>query len=148
MSVFIKKGNQWIVCENIKPNASINDCLEALGYDNNQFYSYTDYHQTYDDEQRKDNIFSVCLKVMTEEIICVIANEGRKVLTDDDVSQYMRNFDFKSQYSLFSMEDDLKMAVALRNYSIDFVANALGLSYSPNDKVLYSEKFKYNFFFE
>lgn len=148
MSVFIKKGNQWIVCENIKPNASINDCLEALGYDNNQFYSYTDYHQTYDDEQRNDNIFSVCLKVMTDEIICVIANEGRKVLTDDDVSQYMKNFDFKSQYSLYTLESNLKMAIALRNYSISFVADALGLSYSPDDKVLYSEKFKYNFFFE
>lgn len=148
MSVFIKKENQWIACENIKPNASINDSLEALGYDNNQFYSYTDYHQTYDDEQRKDNIFSVCLKAMTEDIICVIANEGRKVLTDDEVSQYMKNFDFKSQYSLYTLESNLKMAIALRNYSINFVADALGLPYSPDDKVLYSEKFKYNFFFE
>ena len=148
MSVFIKKENQWVACENIKSNASANDILEALGYANNQFYSYTDYHQTFDDEQRKDNIFSVCLKVMTEEIICVIANEGRTVLTDDDVSQYMKNFDFKSQYSLYSMESDLKMAIALHNYSIKFVADALGLPYSPDDKVLYSEKFKYNFYFE
>ena len=148
MSVFIKNENQWIACENIKPNASINDCLGALGYDNNQFYSYTDYHQTYDDEQRKDNIFAVCLKVMSEDIICVIANEERKTLTDNDVSQYMKNFDFKSQYSLYSMESDLKMAIALHNYSIKFVADALGLPYSPDDKVLYSEKLKYNFFFE
>lgn len=148
MGVFIKKDNQWIECKEIKEGGSINDNLQALGYDHNQFYSYTDYHLTYDDENSKDNIFAVCLKVMTEEIICVIANKERKVLTDEDVRQYMRNFDFKFQYSLYTLESDLNSAIAERNFSIEFVANALGLSYSPNDNELYSDKFNYKFFFE
>lgn len=148
MSVFIKKENQWHLCENMKENGSINDDLEELGYDHNQFYSYTDYHKTYDDETRDDNIFAVCLKVMSEEIICVIANKGRTSLMDEEVRDYMQNFDFKSQYSLYTLESDLDSAIAERNYTIKFVAEALGLPYSPNDKMLYSDKFKYNFFFE
>ncbi len=148
MSVFIKKNNQWQMCENMKENGSTNYYLEELGFDHNQFYSYTDYHKTYDDETRDDNIFAVCLKVMSEEIICVIANKGRTSLTDEEVRDYMQNFDFKFQYSLYTLESDLKSAITERNYTIKFVAEALGLPYTPNDKILHSEKFNYNFFFE
>lgn len=148
MSVFVKQDNQWVIRRDLDDGGSINDYLQALGYDHNQFYSYTDYHLTYDDETRDDNIFSVCLKVMTEEIICVIANKGRVILTDEDVRQYMKNFDFKFQYSLYTLESNLKSAVAERNYTIKFVADALGLSYSPDDNVLHSDKYNYNFFFE
>ena len=148
MSVFVKKANQWQMCENMKENGSINDYLEELGYDHNQFYSYTDYHKTYDDETRDDNIFAVCLKVMSEDIICVIANKGRTSLTDEEVREYMQDFDFKFQYSLYTLESDLDCAIAERNYTIKFVAEALGIPYSPNDKMLHSEKFNYNFIFE
>lgn len=148
MSVFIKKANKWQMCENVKEDGSIREYLEELGYDHNQFYSYTDYHKTYDDETRNDKIFAVCLKAMSEEIICVIASKGMTSLTDEDVREYMKNFDFKSQYSLYTLESDLDAAINERNYSIKFVAEALGLPYSPNDKMLHSEKFKYNFFFE
>ncbi len=148
MSVFIKKANQWLICENMKENGSINYYLEKLGYDHNQFYSYTDYHKTYDDETRDDNIFAVCLKVMSEEIICVIANKGRTSLMDEEVRDYMQNFDFKFQYSLYTLESDLDSAITERNYTVKFVAEALGLPYSPNDKMLHSDKFNYNFFFE
>jgi len=148
MGVFIKQANRWLMCESMKENSSINEYLEELGYDHNQFYSYTDYHKTYDDETRDDNIFAVCLKAMSEEIICVIANKGRTSLMDEEVREYMQNFDFKFQYSLYTLESDLDSAITKHNYTIKFVAEALGLPYSPNDKMLYSEKFKYNFFFE
>ena len=148
MSVFVKQDNQWVIRKDLNDGGSINDYLQALGYDHNQFYCYTDYHLTYDDETRNDNIFSVCLKVMTEEIICVIANKGRLILTDEDVHQYMKNFDFNSQYSLYTLESDLKSAIVERNYTIKFVADALGLPYSPDDNVLHSDRYKYNFFFE
>ena len=148
MSVFVKQDNQWVIRRDLNDGGSINDYLQALGYDHNQFYSYTDYHLTYDDETRNDNIFSICLKVMTEEIICVITNKGRVILTDEDVRQYMKNFDFNFQYSLYTLESDLKSAVAERNYTIKFVADALGLPYSPDDSVLHSDKYNYNFFFK
>lgn len=148
MGVFIKKDNQWVKCNEIKEGGSINSDLLALGYEHNQFYSYTNYNQPHDYGDDIDDILSVCLKVMTEDIICVIASPGRNTLTEAEVSYYMQDFDFAHDYSRFSMESDLDSAIAEHNYTIQFVAEALGVSYSPDDKVLHSNRFSYDFFFE
>lgn len=148
MGVFIKKDNQWTLCKDIKEGGSTNSDLEALGYDHNQFYSYMNFNMPYDYDENGDNILSVCLKVMTEDIICVITCPARKTLTDEEVLYYMKDFDFANDYSRFTMESDLDSAIAEHNYSIQFVAEALGLKYSPDDKLLHSDRFKYNFYFE
>lgn len=148
MSLFVKQNGQWTAKSEVNENASTNDQLLSLGYEHNQFYSYTNYNMPHDYDKNADNILSVCLKVMTEDIICVMANDGRKSLTDAEVSNYMRDFDFKFEYSLYSMESDLDSAIAERNFSIQFVADALGIPYSPNDKILHSSRFNYDFFFE
>ena len=148
MSTFVKQGNQWVVKEGISENSSINDCLLALGYNHNQFYSYTNYNLPYSYDENGDNILNVCLKVMTEDIICVMTSPGRKSLTDADVQHYMQDFDYSLEYSLYSMESDLDSAIDEHNYTIQFVADTLGIPYSPDDKVLYSSKLKYNFIFD
>ena len=148
MSVFYKQGDQWVVKQGVSDNASINDCAKAMGYEHNQFYSYTNYNQPYDYDTNSDGILCVCLKVMTEDIICVVTNPGRTTLTDAEVRRYMQDFNFSFDYSLYTMESDLDEAIAEHNYSIQFVAEALGIPYSPDDKILYSSKFKYNFIFE
>ncbi len=148
MGVFIKKDNQWIICKEIKEGGSINDDLQALGYEHNQFYSYTNYNQSSNYGDDSDDIITVCLKVMTEDIICVIASPGRKTLTDSEVRYYMQDFDFSHDFSRFSMEYNLDSAIAEHNFTIQFVADALGLSYSPDDTVLHSSRFNYDFFFE
>lgn len=148
MSVFYKQGDQWVVKQGVSDNASINDCAKAMGYEHNQFYSYTNYNQPYDYDTNSDGILCVCLKVMTEDIICVVTNPGRTTLTDAEVRRYMQDFNFSFDYSLYTMESDLDEAIAEHNYSIRFVAEALGIPYSPDDKILYSSKFKYNFIFE
>ena len=148
MSTFVKQGNQWVVKEGISENSSINDCLLALGYNHNQFYSYTNYILPYSYDENGDNILNVCLKVMTEDIICVMTSPGRKSLTDADVQHYMQDFDYSLEYSLYSMESDLDSAIDEHNYTIQFVADTLGIPYSPDDKVLYSSKLKYNFIFD
>ena len=148
MNTYVKQGNQWVVKEGISEDSSINDCLLALGYNHNQFYSYTNYNLPYSYDENGDNIFNVCLKVMTEDIICVMTSPGRKSLTDADVQHYMQDFDYSLEYSLYSMESDLDSAIDEHNYTIQFVADTLGIPYSPDDKVLYSSKLKYNFFFE
>lgn len=148
MSVFIKKDNQWVECKEIKEGGSTNDDLMALGYEHNQFYSYTNYNQPHNYGDDCDDILSVCFKVMTEDIICVIASPGRKTLTETEVCYYMQDFDFAHEYSRYSMECDLDSAIAERNFTIQFVAEALELTYSLDDKVLYSNKFGYTFFFE
>lgn len=148
MGVFIKKDNQWTLCKDIEEGGSTNSDLEALGFDNNQFYSYTNYNLPYDYGENSDNILTVCLKVMTEDIICVITCPARKTLTDEEVLYYMKDFDFANDYSRFSMESDLDSAIIKHNYSIQFVAEALGLKFSPDDKSLHSDRFKYNFYFE
>lgn len=148
MGVFIKQGNQWIECKEIEEGGSTNDDLQSLGYDHNQFYSYTNYNQPHNYGDDCDDILSVCFKVMTEDIICVIASPGRKALTEAEVSYYLQDFDFARDYSRYSMECDLESAIAEHNFTIQFVADALGLPFSPEDKVLHSNRFKYNFFFE
>lgn len=148
METFVKRGNQWIAVEGINENSSINDCLKTLGYDHNQFYSYTNFDLPYTYDENDDNIFTVCLKVLTDEIICVLACPRRKSLTDTDVYHYMKDFDFSRAYDYYAMESDLDSAIAEHNYSIDFVAGALGVPYSPDDKILYSSRLKLNFIFE
>lgn len=148
MGVFIKKDNQWVKCDEIKEGGSTNSDLLALGYEHNQFYSYTNYNQPHDYGDDIDDILSVCLKVMSEDIICVIASPGRNTLTEAEVRYYMQDFDFAHDYSRFSMESDLDSAIAEHNFTIQFVADALGLSYLPDDKVLHSNRFSYDFFFE
>lgn len=148
MGVFVKQGNQWVKMTNIEEGGSTNDNLLALGYDHNQFYSYTNYNLPYDWDENGDNIICVCLKVMSEDIICVITCPGRISLLDAEVDHYMQDFNFAQEYSLYSLESDLDSAIAEHNYSIEFVADALGISYSPDDTLLYSSRLKYNFIFE
>ncbi|MBR2192558.1 MAG: hypothetical protein IJ910_04510 [Bacteroidaceae bacterium] len=147
MSVFVKQGNQWVVSQNVNESGSINDYLQSLGYDHNQFYSYMNYNQPYDFDN-SDSINCVCLKVMTDHIICVITNPGRTVLLDSEVRHYMKDFNFTQAYSLYSLESDLDSAIKEHNYTIQFVADTLGIEYSPQDSVLYSSRLKYNFIFE
>lgn len=148
MNIFVKRGREWALYNDTPLKGSINDALQSLGYDHNQFYTYMDYGHTYESNNEDESIFSVCLKAMTEEIICILANDGLTVLTDADVNRYMRDFDFKHEYNQYSLTGDLDDAIIERNYSIQFVAEALGIPYSPDDKVLYSNRLKYNFFFE
>ena len=89
MSVFVRQGNQWVVSQKINESGSINDYLQSLGYDHNQFYSYMNFEQPYDYDNNSDSIQCVCLKVMTDHIICVITNPGRTILSDADVNYYM-----------------------------------------------------------
>lgn len=138
MSVFVRQGNQWVVSQKINESGSINDYLQSLGYDHNQFYSYMNFEQPYDYDNNSDSIQCVCLKVMTDHIICVITNPGRTILSDADVNYYMKDFDFSREYSLYSLESDLDSAISEHNYSIKFVADALGIPYSPQDNILYS----------
>ena len=73
-------------------------------------------------------------------------------ISDDDSPETSIRLD---KEELFSGDDDgdrpeiisLDDAIAEHNYSIQFVAEALGLPYSPDDKILYSSRFKYNFIF-
>ena len=148
MSVFVRQGNQWVVSQKINESGSINDYLQSLGYDHNQFYSYMNFEQPYDYDNNSDSIQCVCLKVMTDHIICVITNPGRTILSDADVNYYMKDFDFSREYSLYSLESDLDSAISEHNYSIKFVADALGIPYSPQDNILYSSALKYNFIFD
>lgn len=148
MSVFVKNGNQWVACNEIDEGGSINDNLQALGYDHNQFYTYTNFDMPYDFDNNSDSILVVCLKALSEEIICVITNPNRKFLSDTEVRQYMQNFVFSQDYSLYSLEGNLDDAIVERNFSIQFVAEALGIPYNENDTILYSSRFKYNFIFE
>jgi hypothetical protein len=60
----------------------------------------------------------------------------------------MKDFDFSREYSLYSLESDLDSAITEHNYSIKFVADALGIPYSPQDNILYSSALKYNFIFD
>lgn len=148
MSVFVKQGNLWVVSKKVNESGSINDYLQSLGYDHNQFYSYINFDQPYDYDNNSDGIQSVCLKVMTDQIVCVITNPGRTILSDAEVRHYMKDFDLTQEYSLYSFERDLDSAIVEHNYSIQFVAETLGIPYSPKDNVLYSSRLKYNFFFE
>jgi len=148
MSVFIKQNDLWIKFEDVDEGCSTNDCLQALGYYHNQFYSFTNYNMPYEYGHYNDNILMVCLKVMSEDIICVIASPGRQTLTNEEVTEYMQDFDFAHDYSRYSLESDLDCAIVEHNYSIQFVADALGLSFSPDDKMLHSSRLKYNFFFD
>jgi len=148
MSVFVRQGNQWVVSQKINESGSINDYLQSLGYDHNQFYSYMNFEQPYDYDNNSDSIQCVCLKVMTDHIICVITNPGRTSLSDAEVNYYMKDFDFSREYSLYSLESDLDSAIKEHNYSIKFVADTLGIPFSPQDSVLYSSALKYNFIFD
>ncbi len=148
MSVFTKQGNQWIVRNDVNDEASINDICKSLGYETNQFYSYMNFDQPYDYDNNSDSIQCICLKVMTEDIICVITNPGRTILSKEDVNHYMEDFVFSREYSYYSFEEDLKSAISEHNWSIQFVGDTLGVSYSPDDTELYSSRYKMNFIFE
>ena len=148
MRIFVKQNNNWVIKDINPENTSINGYMEALGYDTNQFYMYTDYEQSYGSEKEPDSITCVCLKVMSEEIICVLTEPNRAELQDIDVQIYMAGFDYSIAYGLYSMESDLDEAIQRHNYSIQFVADALGVPYKPTDKELFSSKFNYFFYFE
>lgn len=146
-TVFVKEGQKWVIAQGIPDNPSTNDILKVLGYEPNQYYSYFN-NNIYRKTGSLRDTPTVCFKVMTDNIICVITNDGRINLTNEYLQNYLKDFDFKNEYNLYSMERDLDTAIFERNFSIQFVAEALELQYSPTDKMLHSHRYNYNFFFE
>lgn len=140
--VFVKTDSGYVQqAKELK--GSINDALKTLGYESNMYYSYPN-------SEKKSDIWCVCFKSFTSDIICVFTEDHVSDIREQEVKAYLSNFDFSRKYSTFNRENDLKVGIDKKNLSIEFLAEALKIPYNRNstDTMLICNKFKYNLYFK
>lgn len=140
--IFVKTPEGYLLKEK-ELDGSIIDVCKRLGFDRNMFY-------TYFDTDKNSDIFQVCFKSFTSDIICVFTNDNVLELREQDVKSYLSGYNFTFEYSTYNRENDLNEGIKKKNLSITFLADALNIPYNPisTDTMLVCDKFKYNLYFK
>lgn len=141
--IFIKTDDGYILKESKFEGISIKEACESLGFDSNMYYLYFG-------SKTNSDIFSVCFKIFTTDIICVFTNDNVLDLRDQDVDSFLSDFKFSSQYSTHNMESDLSEGIQNKNLSIEFLSDIFKIPYNKNsiDTMLVCDRFKYNLYFK
>lgn len=117
---------------------------KSLGYEKEMFYSLMNLDNDSD-------IYQVCFKIFTEEVICVFADDNVQEITEHDVSKYLKdkNYDFNREYGTYNREKDLSDGIKSGTLKIKFLADVMKFDYniSEADTMITSEKFGYKLYF-
>ena len=138
-NVFVKLGTNYILKEK-EWKGSINGVCAKLGYDTNQFYTYFP-----SDDGIKSDINYICFEIFTRDIVCVLCEDNVYELKEQDINNFLKDFDFSRIYSVYNRDTDLSEGIKRKNLNINFLAKALRIAYNKNstDTVLISDIFKY-----
>lgn len=143
-NVFVKLGTNYILKEK-EWKGSINGVCAKLGYDTNQFYTYFP-----SDDGIKSDINYICFEIFTRDIVCVLCEDNVYELKEQDINNFLKDFDFPRIYSVYNRDTDLSEGIKRKNLNINFLAKALRIAYNKNstDTVLISDIFKYKLYFK
>lgn len=143
-AVFIKTDKGQYVRQVFDGKNSTNSILEKLGYETNMWYSYG--YST----DKKSDIYLVCFKIFTSDIICVFTTDYVLDVREQDVKIFLSDFDFSFEYGAWDRESDMTEGINKKNLSIKFLSGILEIPYNKNstDTMLVCDKFKYNLYFK
>ncbi|WP_148307494.1 hypothetical protein [Cellulophaga baltica] len=114
--VFVPKTNGYQPVEINIEKRSINNLCNYLGYNSDQFYTYSNR------DIKNSKVFIIIFKVFTDDIICVLTDENVTDLHETDVSNYLKNFNISKALNSYEIESKLSDAVKNKSLTSKFLA--------------------------
>ena len=140
--VFVPIANSYEQIDIDFEGKSINEICDYLGYNKDQFYSYTDFHG------ENIKIIAVIFKVFTDEIICVLTEDTVQSLYKGNVERYLMNFNLKDDFDSYDIESTLEDGVKNRSLSKEFLSDIFNQSDSLGKNSFIAEEIGYELYFK
>lgn len=144
--IFVPDGiGRYKLRNDISESLSTYGICKSLGYEKEMFYSLMKLDNDSD-------IFQVCFKIFTEDIICVFTNDNVQEITEQDVTKFLKDndYDFNREYNTYNRESGLLDGIKSGNLKIAFLSDVMKFDYniSEVDTMIISEKFGYKLYFK
>jgi hypothetical protein len=124
---FIPRGDDFVAIDVQKKQPTINEICKFLGYNSDQFYSYSDF------SNENSKVFIVIFKVFTSDIICAITENTVSKITKNDVHNFLSNFNQKLEFGSYDIENTLKNGVKNKTLSSEFLSKVFDKQISDNE---------------
>jgi hypothetical protein len=124
---FIPKGDDFVAVDVKNKQPSINDICKFLGYNSDQFYSYSDF------SNEESKVFIVIFRVFTSDIICAITENTVSGITKNDVNSFLSNFNQEEEFNSYDIENTLKDGVKNKSLSSKFLSEVFHNQISDNE---------------
>ncbi|WP_412983937.1 hypothetical protein [Pontimicrobium sp. IMCC45349] len=108
---------------------SANNILNFLGYNKEEFYTYSNYTSS-------NHIFSIEFKSFTSEIICISTDDTIDSITQKDIDNYLVNYSFKDVFGAYEIEYTLKNGVKHKTLSQEFLSEIFNKSLSDSNSFI------------
>lgn len=118
--IFIPKGDFFIEKKINLNKASLLNIAESLGYNSEQFYSYTNFNQL------NSCIWSVVFKSFTDEIIFIHVKEGTNELPKEIVKNYLSDYNFSEEFDSYDIESTLENGILNKSLTAKFLNEIFG----------------------
>jgi len=127
---FVPKNDNYQKVEvNIEPK-SINNIVKFIGYNSDQFYTYSDY------DNKNSKIIVVIFKIFTDEVICVLTDDTVKSINKKEVKNYLFGFNLKEELSAYNIENALKDGIENKSLTKEFLSEVFHKEISGNSIII------------
>tara|TARA_B100000953_G_scaffold283958_1_gene263354 strand:- start:93 stop:1016 length:924 start_codon:yes stop_codon:yes gene_type:complete len=127
---FVPKGNNYESIDvDIEPK-SINNIVKFIGYNSDQFYTYSDY------DNKNSKIVVIILKIFTDDIICVLTDDTVTSISKKEVQNYLTGFDVKEEFSSYDIESTLKDGIENKSLTKQFLSEVFQKDISGNSIII------------
>lgn len=145
---FLPKNGSYEEIEVNIEHKSINNIVKYIGYNSDQFYTYSDY------DNKNSKIVVVIFKIFTDDIICVLTDDSVEKISENEVDRYLSGFNHKEEFGAYQIENTLKDGVKNKSLTREFLSkvfnqeisgdsviiNEIGYELFFKDNILYSYK--------
>lgn len=127
---FVPKNNNYQEIEVNIEHKSINNIVKFIGYNSDQFYTYSDY------DNKNSKIVVVIFKIFTDEIICVLTDDTVNSINKKEVDNYLSGFDLKEELSAYEIENALKDGIENKSLTKEFLSDVFQKEISGNSIII------------
>ncbi len=132
--IFVPSKNGFRELTDDLSNTSIAGIAKHLGYHDDQVYIFHDYSEI------EFGIDSIAVEVFSTNIIFVLAKSSVLHLDEDEVNNFMKNFDYNSKYESMMIEDTLLSGIKNKSLKIGFLCRIFDIEHKPwNDYILFEK---------
>lgn len=131
--VFVKTKNGYDLKAKLE-KCSIHDCTKSAGFNTEAVYHYNgDY-----DPNRK-GIWDVCFKLFSKEVLFVITTNNVTEVTEKQVKDFLKDFNYEEEQDSYSISYDLKAAIKDKKLNNDDFSFIFGCNVPANGEFIASK---------
>lgn len=129
IKIFVPINNGYEEVEIKVETKSANNICKFLGFNKEQFYTYSAYSS-------KNHIYEIAFKSFTDKIIYVATDDTINSLTQKDIDNYLVNYNLKDEFSSYDIERTLEDGVKNKSLSKEFLSNVFNKALSDNNSFI------------